>query len=200
MKKIKVAITGGIGAGKSLVTNYLGKNGYPIISADDLAKNLMQTNPSLKKKIIDEFGSKAYDGDVLNKKFLAVEVFSDQEKVEKINSIIHPVVIRKIEEECKKSFKDHDIVFIESALVFEAKIRKIFNYIILVTADEDTRIKRIMLRDDVTEEEVRARMQFQMDDEKKIQLSDFVFHNTGTLMQLEDKCKFVLHILKSLTA
>ena len=199
MKKIKVAITGGIGSGKSQVTNIFSNAGYPVIKADDLAKEIMCSDHTIKEKIIEEFGSQAFNGDIPDTKYLSENVFSDAEKVEKINSIIHPVTIRKTEQEIRKLFKDFNIVFVESALVFEAKIRKMFNYIILVTAKENTRMKRIVLRDKTTEDKVLSRMKFQMDDEKKIQLCDFVIDNNGSIPELENKCKFVLQMLKSFT-
>ena len=198
MKKLKVAITGGIGSGKSVISEYFVNAGYTVINADELAKELMSTDGSLKKKIVGEFGANAYNGNQLNTKFLAEEVFGDPEKVEKINSFVHPDTIRRIDAECKRLFKDHDIVFVESALVFEAKIRKMFDYIILVTADEAKRVERIRRRDNVSENKVRERMKFQMEDEKKIQLSDFVFDNNGPTSDIDNRCKFILQILKSL--
>ena len=198
MKKLKVAITGGIGSGKSVISEYFVNAGYPVINADELAKELMSTDGSLKKKIVGEFGANAYNGNQLNTKFLAEEVFGDPEKVEKINSFVHPATIRRIDAECKRLFKDHDIVFVESDLVFEAKIRKMFDYIILVTADEAKRVERIRRRDNVSENKVRERMKFQMEDEKKIQLSDFVFDNNGPTSDIDNRCKFILQILKSL--
>ena len=197
MKHIRVAVTGGIGSGKSLVGEYFFQAGYPVLKADNIAKDLMQTDSGLKKKIISEFGSDSYNGDLLNTKYLAANVFSDPEKLEKINSIVHPATIKMIEQETRKLFNEHKIVFVESALVFEAKIRKMFDYIILVTAEEKTRIERIVKRDHIAEEKVTERIKFQIEDEKKKQLCDFVIDNDAPKAEIGDKCKFVLQILKS---
>jgi dephospho-CoA kinase len=197
MKKIKVAITGGIGSGKSIVADLFHKEGFPVIRADDIAKDLMKKDPAIRKKIIAEFGEQSFTVDGPNTAYLSEHVFSDIEKVEKINSIMHPATIRNIEQETRKLFKDFDIIFVESALVFEAKLRKMFDYIVLVTADVRIRVERIILRDKTSSEKVLERMKFQIEDEKKIQLCDFVIDNNGTPSELVNKCKFVLQMLKS---
>lgn len=200
MKKIKVAITGGIGSGKSSVTDYLEKKGHSVLRSDLIAKELMAQDAQIKKKLIEEFGEESYSNDKLNTKFLAANVFTNEENVQKINSIVHPPVMEKIDQLSKEIFKNQNIVFIETALVYEANLEDFFDYVILVLADEKTRIERIIAREKVTEEQVRARMQFQIPDEEKKDDADFVLDNNTTLIELENRVEFLLILIRQLTA
>ena len=200
MKKIKVAITGGIGSGKSSVSDYLEKKGHSVLRADLIAKELMAQDAQIKKKLIEEFGEESYSNDKLNTKYLAANVFSNEENVQKINSIVHPPVMEKIDQLAKEIFKNQDIVFIETALVYEANLEDFFDYVLLVLADEKTRIERIINREKVTEEQVRARMQFQIPDEEKKDDADFVLYNNTTLQELENRVEFLLILIRQLTA
>ncbi|MDP2036043.1 MAG: dephospho-CoA kinase [Ignavibacteria bacterium] len=200
MKKIKVAITGGIGSGKSSVSDYLEKKGYSVLQADLIAKELMVQDVQIKKKLIEEFGEESYSEDKLNTKYLAANVFTNEENVQKINSIVHPPVMKKIDQLSKEIFKNQNIVFIETALVYEANLEDSFDYIILVLADEKIRIKRILAREKVTEEQVRARMQFQIPDEEKKDDADFVLDNNTTVQELENRVEFLLILIRQLTA
>ena len=200
MKKIKVAITGGIGSGKSSVSDYLEKKGHSVLRADLIAKELMAQDAQIKKKLIEEFGEESYSNDKLNTKYLAANAFSNEENVQKINSIVHPPVMEKIDQLAKEIFKNQDIVFIETALVYEANLEDFFDYVLLVLADEKTRIERIINREKVTEEQVRARMQYQIPDEEKKDDADFVLDNNTTLQELENRVEFLLILIRQLTA
>ncbi|KAF0214293.1 MAG: dephospho-CoA [Ignavibacteria bacterium] len=200
MKKIKVAITGGIGSGKSSVSYYLEMKGYSVLRADLIAKELMAQDAQIKKKLIEEFGEESYSNDKLNAKYLAANVFSNEENVQKINSIVHPPVMKKIDQLAIEIFKNQDIVFIETALVYEANLEDFFDYVLLVLADEKTRIERIINREKVTEEQVRARMQYQIPDEEKKDDADFVLDNNTTLQELENRVEFLLILIRQLTA
>ncbi|OGU67752.1 MAG: dephospho-CoA kinase [Stygiobacter sp. RIFOXYC12_FULL_38_8] len=200
MKKIKVAITGGIGSGKSSVSDYLEKKGHSVLRADLIAKELMAQDAQIKKKLIEEFGEESYSNDKLNTKYLAANAFSNEENVQKINSIVHPPVMEKIDQLAKEIFKNQDIVFIETALVYEANLEDFFDYVLLVLADEKTRIERIINRETVTEEQVRARMQYQIPDEEKKDDADFVLDNNTTLQELENRVEFLLILIRQLTA
>jgi len=105
-KKLKIAITGGIGSGKSSVSKIVESFGFPVIKADDVAKELMMKDESIKKKIIKTFGKESFTEKGINTKYLAENVFSSKDKVGKINSIIHPPTIKKIEEISKKLLKN----------------------------------------------------------------------------------------------
>jgi dephospho-CoA kinase len=197
-KKIKVAITGGIGSGKSSVSKLIEQFGFPVLRSDDLAKDLMQNDDSIKKKIIKAFGKNSYSENRLNKEYLAQNVFCKKRQLEKINSIVHPAVIQKVRAISSELFLNHPLVFVESALVFEAKIQKEFDYIILVYAEEETRIKRLVLKSTISKADILKRIKFQIPDEKKIDKVHFVIDNNSSFEELEHRTKFILDLLKSL--
>ncbi|MCX6173546.1 MAG: dephospho-CoA kinase [Ignavibacteriales bacterium] len=196
-KKLKIAITGGIGSGKSSVSKIIESFGFPVIKTDDLAKELMLKDESIKKKIIKSFGKESFTEKGINTKYLADNVFINKEKVEKINSIIHPPTIRKIEEISKKFFKKHNLVFVESALVYEAKIQKLFDYVILIYAEEEIRIARKIENNSMNRLDVEKRMSFQIPDEKKTDRAHFVIDNNSTFDKLETRTKFVIELIKA---
>jgi len=197
-QKLRVAITGGIGSGKSLASSFFEKAGYPVIRTDEIAKELMQTNEQVKKKLIKSFGSEVFSNGILNTKYLADEVFSNPEKLIVINAIVHPPTIKMIESLFGKFFEKNDIVFVESALVFEAKMSRMFDHVILIYSDEPTRIKRVVNRDNTTEEKVKGRMQFQINDEQKKDIAHITIENNSTIEELEKRCLFIINILKAL--
>ena len=196
-KNLKVGITGGIGSGKSLVTGYIEKLGYPVIKSDDVAKELMRSDESIKKKIIKEFGPRAYGENSLNTKYLAEIVFTYPEKIQRINSIVHPPTTKKISDLADQLFTKHKIVFVESALIYEAKIQNQFDYIILIYSDEQTRIKRVIQREKITHEDIQKRMAFQIPDDQKRERADFVIENNSSITELQNRTNFILNILKS---
>ena len=196
-KRLKIAITGGIGSGKSSVSKIVEALGFPVIKADDLAKELMLQDELVKKKIIKIFGKESFTEKGINTKYLADNVFSNKERVGKINSIIHPPTIKKIEDISKKLFEKYNLVFIESALVYEAKIQKLFDYIILIYAEEEIRISRKMENDGMKKIDIEKRMSFQIPDEKKTDRAHFVIDNNSTKEELESRTKFVIELLKA---
>ena len=110
MKMIRVAITGGIGSGKSTFANYLASKGYVVINADDVAKDILSSDEKIKKKIINEFGSDSYKDGKLNNRFIASQVFSNPANLRKLNSILHPQVLQKIDTLIDEKYKDENIV------------------------------------------------------------------------------------------
>ncbi|MCX6170598.1 MAG: dephospho-CoA kinase [Ignavibacteriales bacterium] len=197
-KKLKIAVTGGIGSGKSLVTTIIEKSGYPVIRSDEVAKELMRKDEAIKRKIIKEFGPPSYNEKGLNTKYLAENIFTHPQKVEKINSIVHPPTINKIEELTSQLFLKSKIVFVESALIYEANIQDWFDYVILIYADEATRIARVMKRETITQEDLRNRIGSQISDEQKKGAADFVIENNSTTAELEKRTLFILNILKAI--
>ncbi|MCX7797559.1 MAG: dephospho-CoA kinase [Melioribacter sp.] len=197
-RKLLIAITGGIGSGKSTVSSIVENQGFIVLKADIIAKEIMINYKSVRQKIIDYFGKESYINGQLNTKFLAEKIFASKENVEKINSIVHPPTIQRVLNLAKEHFKKNDLVFVESALVYEAKIQNYFDYIILVYSDEKTRIERIMQRDNVDEEKIRQRMQYQIPDEKKRVLADFIVENNCDINELRNRILFLISLIKSL--
>jgi len=142
MKQIKAAITGGIGSGKSTFSSYLKSRGCPVILSDDISNELLESDKNIRDKVIKIFGKDSYSGEKPDRKFIAKQVFTYPEKLQSLNSVLHPAVIKKIDSLIEKKYSKEKIVFIESALVYEAGIEKSFDYIVLITADFKTRLKR----------------------------------------------------------
>ena len=182
----RIGITGGIGAGKSLVAEIIKAMGYPVYNSDERAKELTESNPKIKEGLIHLFGEEIYQNDTLNKFALAQAIFSDDSLRDKVNTLIHPIV--------REDFnlwtlaQNTELVFNESAILFETGSFKNFDAIILVYAPKELRIKRIMKRDNSSENEVLKRMDSQFSDEKKYQLTEFRIVNdeqTPLLTQVE---------------
>ena len=197
-KKLKIGITGGIGSGKSIVSDFIESEGYTVLRADPIAKDLMQNDESIKKQLIKTFGEQSYHNGKLNTKFLAENVFFDKEKLEKITSIIHPPTLKFLDNKSSGILKKKDLVFVESALVYEAKFADMFDYVVLIYADEKTRIDRTLTRDKMPAEQIKRRMKFQLPDENKKDNADFVIENNSSIEELKLRTKFVLNLLTSL--
>jgi dephospho-CoA kinase len=175
---LKVGLTGGIGSGKTTVAQIFEVLSIPVYYADPAARDLMNKDPELKKKIIDSFGKDAYKNDgELNRAYLGSIVFHDSEKLNLLNSIVHPVTIRDSENWMKNQKTPYAIK--EAALIFEAGIEKYLDYVIGVTAPEPLRIQRVVERDHVPIQKVLDRVQHQMDEKEKISRCDFVIQNDG---------------------
>jgi dephospho-CoA kinase len=172
---LRVGLTGGIGSGKSVVAKVFETLGIPVYYADDAAKRLMNTNPELKAAIIKNFGEGSYTNGELNRKYMASIVFNDKEKLYLLNSLTHPATIRDAGEWIKRQTSPYIIK--EAALLFESGADKILDHVIGVFAPLPLRIKRVMNRDVVTEEEIMKRINRQMDEEEKMKRCDFVITN-----------------------
>jgi len=192
MKKIRVAITGGIGSGKSTFANFLASKGHVVINADDISKDIISFDEKVKKKIIKEFGSNSYKDGKLNKNYIASQVFSNQANLHKLNSILHPQVLQKIDTLIRTKYKDENIVFIEAALIYEADIEEMFNYVILITADFNIRLKRSVGSGKFTEDDFIKRDNNQIPQEEKEKRADFIFSNNGSKNDLIKKADLLL--------
>ena len=199
MKKLKIAVTGNIGSGKSSFCKYLEELNYPVIKADEIAKDLLVNDDKVKKEIIKNFGVEAYQGKEINKKYLAAKVFSDQSNLNKINSIIHPLVVEKVESLMNKQLQTNDLVFHEAALIYEADIEELFDIVVLIFADYKVRMERKKLHNNFSEEEFVKRESNQIPEEEKKKRADFVFANNSSLEELKVKAEMLIKILKGLT-
>ena len=170
-----IGLTGGIGSGKSTVANMFKELGVPVYNSDERAKYLMNTSLDIKSQLIKLLGEEAYKGDKLNRSFIAEKVFSNTNLLAKLNDIVHPIVRNDFIDWTKK--QDYSYVIQETALLFENKAQDLYDSIILVTAPIETRIIRVVDRDKSSREQVIARMNNQLDDEAKLNLSNYVIEN-----------------------
>lgn len=172
---LKVGLTGGIGSGKSTVAQIFEVLGIPVYYADIEAKRLMNEDPELKSAIIKLFGRRSFSNNSLDRKFISSIVFSDPEKLELLNALVHPATKKDGEAWMQKQISPYAIH--EAALIFEAKVNDRLDHVIGVSSPEDLRIKRAMERDDVSRDEVMKRMSRQLDENSKMSKCDFVLVN-----------------------
>jgi dephospho-CoA kinase len=196
-KLLRVGLTGGIGSGKSLVAVMFKGLGVPVLSADEIARSLTETDEIVRRAIRRQFGSTVFRKDgSLDRKRLADVIFSNKDERETLNAIVHPLVLKKIEEEITESEKRSHarLVIHEAALIYEAGADKDLDYVVFVDADEETRIRRVIERDGISRAEVSRRIDSQMPAERKKELADFVLTNDGDTKSLERRVKFLFDL------
>lgn len=175
---LKIGVTGNIGAGKTQVCQIFELLDIPIYYADPRAKSLMVRDVVLVEAIKSLLGEQAYlDDGQLDRKYISSIVFGNKEKLERLNGLVHPAVARDFESWSGQQKTPYCIK--EAALLYEAGSYKQLDKTILVIADEEVRLKRVMARDGFPEEQIRARMDNQMAQEEKIKLADFILDNNG---------------------
>lgn len=190
---IKVGLTGGIGSGKTLVSEVFVRLGVPVFNADCEAKVILNTDKETIKKVKQEFGSEIYTDQGINRKKLASIIFNNTSALQKINAIIHPRVRQYFYEWINN--QNTQYVIEEAAILFESGANQELDLTINVHADELVRIKRVMIRDNTTEEAVKSRMQNQMSDQERINRADYTIYNHGDKMILPQILDIHQHIL-----
>ncbi len=192
-KKLKIGITGSIGSGKSAFSEFIKEKGFTVLNADDISKEILANDEEVRRKVIMEFGPDSFIGKDINKKYLSEKVFTNPENVLKINSILHPLVIQKVNDLMNKELEKKDKVFTEAALIYEAEMEEMFDYVVLVTACREERYTRkssIMTSGDFDKRDFN-----QIPDEEKKKQADFIFENNGSLTELKQKANLLLSIL-----
>ncbi|MFR9653084.1 MAG: dephospho-CoA kinase [Rikenellaceae bacterium] len=171
----KVGITGGIGSGKSMLCRHLAQLGASVYYSDAEAKRLMIENTELKCKISECFGRQAYLDGVLNRAYLAEQVFGDGAKRDQLNALVHPVVRADFHSWAER--QDADYVVMESAILFDACLDCEMDLSVAVLAPEPLRIARAAARDGVDREQITERMAAQMSEERMSALADYTVVN-----------------------
>lgn len=175
MASLRIGLTGGIGSGKSVVAHIFTVLGIPVFNADTAAKQIMETDAGLRKELIKNFGPDTFRGGHLNRKYLGDIVFNDTYKLELLNALVHPYAIAAAEEWVLQQQAPYTVK--EAALFFEAGSAVGFDYMIGVYSPQHMRIKRVMDRDNLTRDEVKAKMRHQIQEEIKMRLCDVVIIN-----------------------
>ena len=174
---LKVGITGNIGSGKTTVSKIFEVLGIPVFYADDEDKNVTVNDAILIDAIKKTFGAQSYfDDGTLNRKYIAGIVFDNDAELAKLNAIVHPATFRAFDNWLPK-LAHAPYILKEAALLFESDSFKLCDKTIMVTAPLDMRVKRVILRDGLSEEEILKREANQFTEEKKTGLSDFVIKN-----------------------
>lgn len=178
---LKIGITGGIGSGKTTICKVFETLGIPVFYADTVAKQIMVTDRILIQGVKDAFGLDSYSAEgVLNNKHIAGIVFNDAAELAKLNELVHPAVFRAFDQWVQQVPESAPYILKEAALLFESESYKMCDQNILVIAPQDTKIRRVMERDGVSAELVKARMDKQFSDEEKIKLADHIIYNNET--------------------
>jgi len=181
---MKVGITGGIGSGKSYVCKQLARYGIAVYDCDAAAKRLIKTSTILQKKIIDLVGS-------LDKAAMSRYLLANEEHQQALNAIIHPAVFR--------DFETSGMQWMESAIMYESGAYRLMDKIVVVTAPEEVRIQRIMLRDGITREKALQWLSRQWPQDKVRELADYEIVNDGT-SDISQQVEQLLTTLQSITS
>lgn len=187
---LRVGLTGSIGCGKSSLSNVLKKHGIPIIDADIKGREIYEDR-ELLKSIEEAFGSSIINEDgTLNRKNLGKIVFSEDDKLEILNSLTHPAIRKMINEDLDKYEKRGEkMAVIDAALLIEAGFVSMLDTVVVVTCSKSVQLKRVILRDNCSENDAMGRIKSQMPQEEKVKYAEFVIDNSGTLNQLEEKAE-----------
>lgn len=187
---LKLAITGNMGSGKSVVSRMLEIMGVPVYDCDSRAKALMQHDALMVKALKRMFGEECYNSDgSLNRPWLAAQIFTDKENVARVNALVHPRV--------KEDFllwaesAGSDIVAVESAILYESGMAETVDKVLLVWADKETAVQRVMRRGGLAREQVLSRLQNQMPVDELLLLSDYAVRNDGESAVLPQLMEFV---------
>ncbi len=196
---LKIGLTGGIATGKSSVGAILKKNGAVLIEADKISRKIVEPDSKAIKLIAGAFGKDFINRDgSLNRAKLSRTIFNNSEKRELLNNILHPIILDKIWKEIEKIEKAEKscLIVVDIPLLFECGLQKNFDINIVVTAEMETRIKRIMKRDNISREEAQKKITAQLPCSKKIKLADYVIDNSGKIEELEYKTVAILKKLQ----
>lgn len=188
-----VGITGGIGCGKSVVAKIIDLMGFPVYDSDSNAKRLIDESDKIKVELIAHFGVDIYDGKKLNRKLLAKKIFTDDQNRCFVNELVHPVVLDDFLQWSKLQLKKSNLVFVESAILFESGFYKYVDKVLLVTTPQDLRIERIKKRDNATIEEIKNRLNSQLSQEYLSTRADFIVQNdekTSLLKQITELFRY----------
>ncbi len=191
MTRQLIAITGGIGSGKSYVCQLLEKRGIKVYDCDAAAKRLMRTSATLRQQLRQLVGPQVYRGCILQKRVLAEFLLASEANKQAVNEIVHPAVAR--------DFIESDYQWLESAILFDSGFhrRVPFSFVVCVSAPEGVRVQRIMARDGISEAKALEWIHRQMPQEQVEGLSNFVIQNDG-VVPLEPQVDHLIHQLDSL--
>lgn len=193
-----VGLTGGVASGKTTVANMFRELGAKIIDADELARSAVERGTEAFQKIVKEFGTDFLDNSgTLDRKKLGKYVFSDPERKEKLEKIVHPVVGKMLMDSIESEReKGTEILILDIPLLFENNMQMWIRPVILVYVNEETQLERLMKREKITEDEARNIIKSQMPLEEKKNLADFIIDNNNDLINTFNQVKMIWQELK----
>ena len=186
---MRIGLTGGIAAGKSLVSGLLASLGAWILDADAISREVVEPGTDGLKAVAAEFGERVINSDgTLDRRALGAEVFGDAEKLERLNDILHPAIKAEMLRRAEKIEEAHpeDTVIFDVPLLIECGWQDVADEVWLVRAPIEKRIRRIAIRDGLSEEQAMERIKSQMADEQKAKYADVIIDNGGSIQELEE--------------
>ena len=193
-----VGLTGGIATGKSVVSNMLSDLGASIIDADEISREVMIPHTKCWEEVIASYGSELLLEDLtIDRKKLAISVFKDSEQIKKLNRIVHPYIMQRIEEMIEE-IKDNDpqaLVIVDAALLVETGFYKHYDKLIVVSVSKETQLKRLMIRDAMSREEAENRIDLQSPLAEKLEVADYIIENEGSLSKTREEVEKVYKAL-----
>lgn len=193
-----IGLTGGIGSGKTTVAQIFKVLGIPIFVADEVSKEIIDTDQNLQGKLVDLIGPDLVKGGKIDRPYMAKRIFNDSELLRAVNALIHPAVGRAF-----KSWREEKqaaYVIREAAILFESGTHHDCDKIVVVTAPEDLRIKRLKKRSGENVEQIKARMDKQWPQEKKAALADYLIFNDGSQLLIPQVVKVHEDLIRSANA
>lgn len=190
---LAIGITGGIGSGKTTVCNLFAKRNRVVVSADHIANDLTEKDEKIRREISSAFGPEIYSDDgSLDRRALARIVFKSPSRRDLLNSIVHPPTLKRIQQYIEQlpPEKRFPYVLVEAALIFETGMNTWLDFTLVVAADEENRIARVMRRDAVSREDVLLRIKSQMSADNKVRRADYVLWNNFSVDDLADRVMF----------
>ncbi len=181
---VKVGLTGGIGSGKTTVSDFLLEYGIPVYNSDSQGKILMHTNLELKNDIVNIFGESIYNNGILNTNLLSSIVFSDPEKIKQLNNLVHPKVAQDFNQWIGEN-NNKPILVKEAAILIESGAYLNMDKIILVVSKKSIRINRVSKRDNSDLDSIEKRINFQLTDDEKVKYADYIIENNSSLDDLK---------------
>jgi len=192
---IKIAITGSIASGKSLIEKFLKQEGAVTLDTDRVVHELLENDKSVIKKVYELFNSLNIDvrleSGLIDRKKIGEVVFSDKQKLKELESILHPKV-KKIVKEFLYQNQDKELLVISIPLLYEANMENIFDFVIAVIANKELRLKRLMKTRNLTEEEALKRIKAQDFGQEKLKKADFIIKNNGSIEDMQIEVKKIL--------
>jgi dephospho-CoA kinase len=186
---IRVGITGGIGSGKSWICQVFARLGIPVYNADTAARLITENDRAIRKELINLLGNDVYTGKSLNRSRMAEIIFNNRELLKKVNHIIHPAVVIDFRNWCN-AMAGFPYIVQESAILFESELYRMFDFIVLVTAPEEVRFRRVINRYGMTAEKINSIMKNQLPEKEISVRSHLVIKNDDKTLVLPPILKF----------